>query len=254
MKNNYVNGLGCTWEPVRTRGLGNLGNLGQVVTPTTVAAGTTAFKWLVGSVLATAGATLVGEMLGGPDTEDSWKDRSVFNDRMAAMQTGFQLVQCEVGGAQEAFGCAQDGRCLCPSNTRPKCTLPQHKLVEWRALRNGFSAFYAEVGGADWLGSDWLVRDPSDADVTQARDYARKLVKFYVNLPSVCPGYSAPIALDTIVAPERGSTAQAVAQRAAQIAVDEPGWVKGLRYATIGVGIIGIIWVGTVVKDAFRKR
>ena len=196
--------LGCPWEYVRaTKGLGNLGQA-QVIAPAIASGGAIAFKYLVGSVLAGAGAAVVGSMLGGPDTKDSWAEREVFNARMRAMQTGFEMLQCEVGGAQAGhpYGCDDQGNCLCPGGTQPKCQLPAGKLNEWRALRNGFTAFYADVGGSDWFDSDWLTLDPNSNVVAEARSFARQLVRFFTQLPGVCPGYRLPFDMASIVAPE----------------------------------------------------
>lgn len=222
------------------------------------AAGRSAFKYLVGSVLAGAGAAVIGTMLDGPDTEDSWMERSTFNARMAAMHAGFLMVQCEVGGAQvdAGYGCDEDDQnCLCPGGTRPRCTLPAGKLSEWRALMRSFSGFYRQVGGQTWFPSDnWLVSDPTVGEVRQARAFARSLVRFFIELPSVCPNYTLPFNLADIVGAEHGTTAEQAAEQAAlNLKVIDPPWVKGLKYAAWGVGGVVALWAGVTVVRAFRK-
>lgn len=193
-------------------------------------------------------------MLGGPDTNDSWLDRNVFDDRMRALWAGFNIVQCELGGASTgSFGCDEEQKnCICPTGTRPKCTISGNKLTEWRQMRDGFSRFYASIGGSDWFDSDYLTRDPSLADVQLARDYARKLVRFYVNLPALCPGYRATIPLDTIVQAEVGTTADQIAQHNMQKTAEDPAWVRGAKYGAWTIGIIGVIWLGSTLKSAFK--
>jgi hypothetical protein len=233
-----------------------LGGLGQLA-PLAAPAGRLAFKYLVGSVLAGMGASVIGEMLDGPDTKDSWAERSVFNARMQALHAGFLMVQCEVGGAQrnESYGCDDRGRnCMCVGGTAPRCRLPDGKRREWVALRDSFSTFYAHVGGADWFNSDWLTLDPDSAEVTQARAFGRSLVKFFVALPSFCPNYTLPFDLTSIVGAEEGTTSQQVAEQLLIQTTEEPTWYKGLKYATIGIGIVGVIWIGTTLRDAFKKR
>jgi hypothetical protein len=242
----------------RIRGLGQV----AVAAPVAGAAGKTAFKWLIGSVLGGAGAHVIGTMLGGPDTQDTWLDRPTFNARMTAMHTGFLMVQCEVGGAQpgDSYGCDEDDQnCICVGGTTPRCHLPDGKLSEWRALRRSFEAFYSDVGGQAWDPWDeWLVSDPTLGQVQEARGFARSLVAFFIGLPSVCPNYVLPFDLGSIVAAEQGSTAEQVAEQVAlEIAQDlqanDPPWVKGLRYAAWGFGAVAVLWVGVTVRNAFKK-
>jgi len=219
--------------------------------------GQQAFKYLIGSVLAGVGVAVVDSLLGGPDTEDSWLDRSVFNARMNAMHVGFLMVQCEVGGAQpnQSYGCDDNNRnCICVGGTQPKCLLPGGKRTEWRALRDGFYKFYDEVGGSSSI-ADWMVSDPTPAQVRQARNYAHSLVRFFIGLPSMCPGYVLPFDLESIVQPEEGTTAQQTAEIAAdRLRTEDPAWVKGMKYAAFGLGAIALLWVGVQVKNAFDKR
>jgi len=249
-------GVGCPWETVgSTRGVRGLG---QVV-PLAGAVGTTAVKYLIGSVLAGAGAAIVGGMLGGPDTQDSWADRTVFNARMRATHAGFLMVQCQVGGAKvnEGYGCDDnDHNCLCPGGTHPRCSLPSGKLTEWRALRSNFSAFYSEVGGATYFESDnWTVSDPTPGEILQARGFARSLVAFFIALPSVCPNYTLPFDLADIVAADEGTTAQMVAEQTAiTLAEPEPTWVKGARYVAWGLGAVTVLWVGNTLYTVYKDR
>jgi hypothetical protein len=185
-------------------------------------------------------------------------DRSVFNARMAATHAGFLMVQCEVGGAQpdEGYGCDDDElNCLCPGGTRPACTLPSGKLTEWRALMRGFAAFYRQVGGQTWSSYDnFLVPDPTLSEVRQARGFARSLVRFFVELPTVCPNYQLPFDLADIVGAEEGTTAELTAEQAvATLATVDPPWVKGAKYVAWGLGAVAVLWVGVTLRDAFKK-
>jgi hypothetical protein len=221
-------------------------------------AGRSAFKYLITSVLAGAGAAVVGSMLGGSDTEDTWLDRPTFNARMAAMHTGFLMVQCEVGGAQvdQSYGCDEGGaNCLCVGGTQPSCHLPAGKLSEWRALLRGFTAFYSDVGGQAWDPWDeWLVADPTLGQVRQARSFARSLVRFYLELPQHCPNYTPAFDLASIVTPDQGSTVEQTAESIAlRLRTEDPPWVRGLKYAAWGLGAIAVLWVGVTVRNAFKK-
>lgn len=230
--------------------LGGLGGLGVAPAAAAAPAGATfmrsALLWMAGGTAAGAAGGAI-EAMNAFEIEDTWGERSVFDDRLRMINTAFERLNENISECPEYW------------NTPMRTRFQDVWLTGW-------SPFYAEVGGG--FGSFF---DPSAAEVAQARAYVSAWAVYADdvarNLPQMCTsvqlyfplGAAPPIdAAQGTIQDQFNALPPAVQQQAEQSLKDrESGVTKALRYGAWGLGALAVIYVAglgyRIFTDVRRK-
>lgn len=204
-------------EYQRLRGLGGFVGLG-IAPAIPVIVGTGAAAAAIGGLIA-----LVQNALA-----DDWSDSEVFKSHARAIHSAMLAMQCLFGGSQANAPLVDTfGNQLCKGGTKPICKLSNAQLIEWRALRDGFSAFWTAVS------TQWL--SPSNAQALRLKGYAKEFTAFYNKVASTCAKQG--VALPVIPSPDEEPKAET------------PGWLK---WTVAGVGFVSVAIVVRYAVLAFR--
>lgn len=196
-------------QGVRVAGLGGIVGLG--VAPTVpVIVGTAAAATAIGGLMA-----LIQNAL-----DDDWADATVFQSHAREIHSAMLAIQCIVGGSEPGKPIVDTlGNEICKGGMPRACNLSQSLLLEWRALRDGFSVFWAETADS-YFG-------PSNAQALRLKGYAREFHAFYVKIATLCKKQGAELP-GAPGLPEQEPPAEA------------PPWLK---WTVVGVGIVSVAYV-----------
>lgn len=128
-----------------------------------------------------AAATAIGGLMAMVQNalDDDWADSTVFASHARSIHSAMLAIQCIIGGSEPGKPIVDTlGNEICKGNTARVCNLSASGLTEWRALRDGFSTFWAQVSDS-YFG-------PNNAQALRLKDYARQFHAFYLRLVSTC--------------------------------------------------------------------
>lgn len=196
-----LRGLGFVFGPLS--GLG-------IAPALPVIAGTAAAATAIGGLIA-----LVQNAL-----DDDWADSAVFTSHARAIHSAMLAIQCILGGANPDQPLVDTlGNTICKGGTVRVCNLSGSGLTEWRALRDGFSQFWADVSDSTF--------GPSNAQALRLKGFAREFHAFYSRIVNTCSKQG--VRLPTI--PELPQS---------EPPKEAPAWLK---WTVVGVGMVSAAFV-----------
>ncbi len=174
-----------------------------------------------------AAAAAIGGLLGLIQNamDDAWADTSVFRSHAREIHSAMLAIQCMLGGAEQPLNDSL-GNQICPGGTAPGCRLSSGQLVEWRSLRDGFAAFWADTT------QTWSMR-PTNAEAARLKAYAREFYAFYLRISKVCRAQGAQLP-------------SAPALPDASKPVPAPAWLKWT------IGGVAIVSLAIIVRAVTR--
>lgn len=191
------------------------------------------------------GSGVIGALLGivAEALEDDWTSAAVFKANTTTIHNGMKVIQCMVGGAEprKPFGCNAAGSCICPGGTQPICPLTETQKIEWRNLRDEWSAFYGSSGSEGTA----VFGGATEGEALAAKQFAERMLNYYQKLETqICPaGVDLPVI-----------TSQPI-QRGAEDTTDpeDDGAPPWLMWAVGGVAAVGFLVVAVTIKDLVTR-